>query len=104
MEILESTHTHPPASVLLPCNKNKGEDCFRVDDQRVMSLRKEKDIRDKMEVIDVDGWFEIQEEKKERKAKVVKKKEVSEEVRVGKRLIGLLNSVVDHRPVVNVWF
>jgi hypothetical protein len=104
MEILESKHKQPPASVLLPWNKGKSNDCFRVDDLRVSDLQREKGIRDNMVVVDLPEWQETIERLKERKAIQVKKKEVCEEVKAGKRLIGLLNRVVDNRPVENFWF
>ena len=104
MEILDSIHEQPPGDALLPWNQDKSKDCFRVDDQRVSDLQKEKGIRVNMVVVDVPKWMAKIEKLKEKKAKEIKKKEVGEEVKAGKRLIGLLNRVVDNRPVENFWF
>jgi hypothetical protein len=104
LELLESTLESPPAEALLPWNKDRSNDCFRVDDQRLRSLRKEKALRDEMTVVDVPDWEERKAKKKERKDKQIKKKADSQEEKAAKRLFGLLNRVVDTRPPENFTF
>ena len=70
----------------------------------MQDLRREKAIRDNMVMVDVEGWREIVDERREKKAKEKKKEEDSLDVKTKKRLEGLLNRKEDTRPPPNFTF
>jgi hypothetical protein len=98
LELEETTHDYPPPEALKKWNLEKRDDCFRIDDQRLQELRREKAIRDNMVMVDVPGWRKVVKDRQDKKAKEVRKEEVSLEEKAKKRLEGLLNRKEDTRP------